>query len=287
MVLSRIDYTKLKNGTRVRVTVSQRMAREDALVTRVWEGNLLETVVWTLQHAREKWIDVNKVGLPRAIRIHAAPYVGENTYCLKCGQSLERDSARVFGYGPGCAERLGIPIEDDVSDEIVQTIKDAIYIHFSRDLWVEIDGSEIEILEESHNENGEDSKSWDARFWIEENKILVATTPDFRMAMRSIPGWDWDYTARVWKYPATPSIAVQLKKIFDGYKRVGTKEFVALIQNGESRAEAQELKTREDLPPCRHIKNGGGWQHQRAGFAYLTQILTGKNPYEENNNETN
>jgi hypothetical protein len=276
-VLEVTTQSRLKKGAKIRVIMNTRQTVD--LVSRVWEGTINNTTHWTVQDMRAGLCSQNKVGALRSVSMHGSPYVGSSYYCLKCGQYIERDSARVYGYGPGCAGVLGLDIENDTSDEIVQACISAVQAMFSRDLTIDVQGADIEVLEDAPLPQEQPKPEWDARFWIENSKIVVATTPEFRMVMRSVPGWYWDTTCNVWTYPATPSIAVKLRDIFQNYKRVGTKQFVELLKNGENRAEAQNLKTREDLPEISHIK-GGGWAHQRAGFAYMCQILTGKNPYE-------
>jgi hypothetical protein len=276
-VLEVTTQSRLKTDAKIRAIVSIRQAAD--LVSRVWEGTINDTKLWTVQDSRVGLCSQNKVGALRSISMHGSPYVGQSHYCLKCGQYLERDSARAYGYGPGCAGVLGLDIENDTSDEIVEACISAVHAMFSRDLTIDVQGADIEVLEDAPLPQEQPKSEWDARFWIDGSKIVVATTPEFRMVMRSIPGWHWDTTRNVWTYPATPSIAIKLRDVFKNYKRVGTKQFVELLKNGENRAEAQNLKTREDLPPIPHVK-GGGWAHQKAGFAYMVQILTGRNPYE-------
>jgi hypothetical protein len=72
------------------------------------------------------------------------------------------------------------------------------------------------------------------------------------------------------------------KKPLDGYRRRGTKEFVALVNKAEGQQKAQSIKVRTDLPPIPGVKNGG-WQHQRAAFYFLHKILTGEDILDNGN----
>lgn len=276
----RIPYAQLKVGAQVRVKVGLLFMRQYDLVSRVWEGEIQELKWWGKEHLISKEIDRSKLGTLRAIQLIAVPSMADSAYCHKCGQYIEREQMRVFGYGIGCVEKIGIPEWTYFNDEQIDEFREHLPLQFRREMWVTIEHSEFEVLKDAPIET-EQQREWDVRFTIENNEIVVATTPDFRWVVRSVPGWRWDAKYNVWRFPKSPSIAGHLKAAFSGYRRRGTKEFLALVQQNESQQEAQNIKTMENLPPIPHLKGNGGWSHQRQAYAYIIRTLTGKNPYDK------
>jgi hypothetical protein len=100
------------------------------------------------------------------------------------------------------------------------------------------------------------------------------------MTVRAIPGYKWDTRNNVYRFQASPSTALALKKAFEGYRRRGSKDFLELIKQADGRVEAQKLKHRTDLPEIPWLKNGG-WSHQRSAWAFLIHTLVGENPYDK------
>lgn len=278
MQATAIPYAQLKAGAQVRAKVGLLFMRQYDLVSRVWEGEILELKWWGKEHLIQKLIDKSRLGTLRAVKVAAIPVMAESTYCHRCGQYIERESMRAFGYGFGCAERIGIPAWDHFTDEQIDDFRKNLPLQFQQEMWIPIDHSEFEVLRDAPPPEPEQQRDYDVRFTVEDNEIVVMTTPDFRWVVRSVPGWKWDARYNVWRFPRSPSIAGHLKAAFNGYRRRGTKEFLALVQQFESQHEAQQIKTIENLPEIPWIK-GGGWQHQRQAWAYLVRTLTGKNPY--------
>lgn len=261
-------FAELRVGAHVQVILPLRHVLAHNLVSREWRGEIVDI---------ECFVSGERVGAPRTLAIRGVPVIGPAQYCRRCGQYLASATSQLFGYGPGCADVLGIPAWASCTPEQVEELTTALAAAFEMTLNVPVPGTTITVLQAPMATNTHDG--YDVRFSVEGNAILVMTTYAHRNLVRTVPGATWDNTRRVWRLPATPSVARQLRRAFDGYRRVGTKAFIALLEQATAQDAAQALKTREDLPPIPHIK-GGGWKHQRAAFAFMVQMLTGRNPYD-------
>lgn len=277
MQATAIEYHRLKIGAVVRVTVSKTLVSQYELVSRVWQGEIKDTSLWTKEHIQNGQAPKHKLAVLKALQLDARPMLMESDYCLRCGIYLETDTSKRFGYDLSCGGKFGIPnwsmFNEDVLDELRSSLAEP---YRRREMWIQVDTSDVEVLEDAPVTD-QPKVDWDVRFVVERNEIVV-TTPEverFKSVVRSVPGYRWDARFNVWRFKATPSIAIQLKEAFEGYQRRGTQEFITLIKKAEGQKAAQSLKVRTDLPPIPGMK-GGGWGHQRQAFYFLYRILTGE-----------
>lgn len=279
MQATTLDQSRLKPGAVVRVTVDTHILRQYELPSRLWCGEIKETETWKHQHVQSGRVPAYKVDTVKAVKIDATPVLAEGNTCAKCGVHLETHTSKLFGYCLSCGGRFCIPSWSYFSDETLSQLRASLGEPFRRrDFWVQLDKIDLEILEDAPTTQP-DAVDWDVRFVIERNTTIVVTCPDvakYAPVVRSVPGYRWDSRYNVWRFNATPQIALNLKMAFEGARRRGTKEFVTLINKAEGQGRAQSLKIRMDLPPIPGLKGNGGYQHQRQGFYFLFKILTGE-----------
>jgi hypothetical protein len=284
MQATTVDQTRLRLKAVVRVSVDNYTVRKYDLPSRLWCGEIVDTEVWKLDHANRGLTKAYMIGTVKAIKIDAVPVLEDSQYCLNCGIHLETENSRTFGYCLGCAVRFGIPnwtsFNDDVLDELRRELAEQFRRH---DFWIQLAVSDVEIVEDAPAEETA-AVDWDVRFVVDNGNIVVTVSDieRFRSNIRSVHGYRWDSRFNVWRFSATPATAIALKEAFDGYRRRGTKEFVALVNKAEGQQKAQSIKVRTDLPPIPGVKNGG-WQHQRAAFYFLHKILTGEDILDNGN----
>lgn len=286
MQATAINTTRLIPGALVRVTVDKHTVHKFSLVSSMWLGEIRETEPWQKDHASRGLCTSWAVGSVKAIKLEAMPVLAESHSCLNCNIHLETDTSKLFGYCLSCASPLGIPNWTSFSDEMLDELRISLAEPFKRnDLWLQIEITDIEVLEDAPDTSSSNGKpDWDVRFIIDAGNIIV-TCPDierFSPIVKSVPGYRWDSRYNVWKFNATPTTALGLRRAFEGYKRVGTKDFVRLIKKAEGAQGAQAIKTMENLPPIPGVK-GGGWKHQRQAFAFVMTVLLGENPYDKGN----
>jgi len=276
MQATTIDQSRLKIGATVRVTVDVHTLRKYTLPSRVWCGEVKDVEMWKEEHVKVGRVPAYKIGTVKALKLNAVPVLDTSTNCFKCGVHLETDNSKLFGYCLSCNGVFGIPNWSTFSDEALDDLRTSLPEPFRRlELWVQLDALDVEIIDDAPSDD-KPALDWDVRFVLDGN-IIIVTCPDadrFAPVVRSVPGYRWDSRFSVWKFNATPQIALNLKQAFEGYRRRGTKDFVALINKAEGQSKAQSIKIRTDLPPIPGMK-GGGWQHQRAGYYFLFSILTG------------
>lgn len=283
MIQTQVDTSRLQVGALVRVVVDRHTRIKLDLKSKTWIGEIKETQLWEKDHASRGLCAPWAVGTVKAIKVEAIPVLAESYTCLSCGVHLETDTSRLFGMCLSCASSFGIPKWEDFSDEMLDELRISLAEPFKSSLWLQVEITEIDVVEDAAKSNV-DRPDWDVRFIIDAGNIVVSchNIDKFRDVVRSVPGYRWDSRYNVWKFNATPTTALALRKAFEGYKRVGTKDFVQLVKRAEGAQGAQAIKTMENLPPIPGVI-GGGWQHQRKAFAFVMTVLLGENPYDKGN----
>jgi hypothetical protein len=251
-------------GTRVRVVLPVSEVTRQNLPSREWDGIVVAC-------------HYDSQGRPLQLELEqAVPVSRESLYCLACGQPLTSGPAQLFGYGPGCAARMGFPTWTVYTPEQVAELREQIPAQFMQTLRVSLRGTtQVQVLRPAQGPAL--LKRYDVAFTVVGGSIHVTVRPEYTALVHTVPGGRWDAGRQVWQFPATPVVARQLRQAFAGVRRVGTRAFVALLEQADAQQRAGALKRRTDLPPIRHLR-GGGWQHQRAAFAFMVQMLTGRPP---------
>lgn len=86
------------------------------------------------------------------------------------------------------------------------------------------------------------------RIYVDANDIVIKGTPfEYLDRCKSVLGGSWDKEEKFWRYPATPSTALNLFLAFQGSKTALNDEaFLALVEQGKKTDDALDIKFAEE-----------------------------------------
>lgn len=142
MQATAIEYGRLKVGATVRVTVSKILQQQYDLVSRVWQGEIKDTSLWTKEQIEKGQAPKHKLAVLKALKLDAAPVLMESDYCLKCGIYLETETSKIFGYDLSCGVKFGIPNWSSVGEDVLDDLRTSLAEPFRRrEMWIQVDTS--------------------------------------------------------------------------------------------------------------------------------------------------
>ncbi len=103
-----------------------------------------------------------------------------------------------------------------------------------------------------------------------EDRIYIETPFQLKEACKSLPGARWSPAARAWHIPATIAAAQAFIDTFSGQQIEMTRDVIALLESARRAADAQSIKSANNLPdiPTRTT----AWAHQRRAFHFAKHL---------------
>lgn len=197
----------------------------------------------------------------KAILLECYAIVKHSVHCLRCGREITEPVSRVTGYGPVCSEKLGIPREGEF-----QAIQEAVKQETLTEVWLPTSYLNIEV-----KKKGEVKLK--ARFTVEDNDIIMKVPYKYKDLSKSITGRRWVGSQKVWKAPASATIADEIMRKFDlpDLKCEYSQEFMKLVETAEAIEKAAEMKDAEELPDIPETKFPA-WHHQKQAFWFAKDL---------------
>lgn len=266
---------QLEVGAMVRAVLSPRLMENKGWKTRTVEG--------VISAVSAKAIQLSDV--------HVCTVASDN--CHRCGRDIKQFGSRKIGYGPDCAEHLGIA-HPGHARELTDAEADAIRARIYADVvlgttWIPR-WCKFQVLRAAPPQTDTAGQVVpDVYLRVEElstrknhGTYIVARTKFLhkdRCKVVTGARWDPDVPAYpeggrygAWVYQAHPRIAHELKKAFDGLVRRGNAAFVSLCaQLDEAALDAATAKksdyTLPDIPGMAH----SAWMHQRQAYYFALE----------------
>ena len=101
---------------------------------------------------------------------------------------------------------------------------------------------------------------------LERGRLVAARTPyGLKDRLKAVPGARWNARAASWEYPATPTVAAQLRLVLP--EAVLDQAVEQLLVDAETAAGAQAHKTADDLEPI-PLTATQPWRHQLRAYRF-------------------
>lgn len=209
----------IQPGQRVEVSLPQWLTRDKGLKSREIAGEVLRVT-------------------PKAIQVRAHAIVRYSDHCMVCGREIENFISRHCGYGPICAENLGLPRPENLNLDEIEAIRERIYRETEVECWLPLSQvvirsvtgepaatafpndparAGLEALLAGRTDEAEAALAavqqptpptsapnprriiWDDGMY----RVLFPYNPDLVQAVKRIPGYKWDNANKRWSFPAT------------------------------------------------------------------------------------
>lgn len=263
-------------GHTIRFRMRAWLAKAKDLPTRVWEGEVVAVT-------------------QKAVLVEAHAVAEAADHCHRCGREIKHPGSRLIGYGPDCAEKLGLPwldveeIDEKTLAEIQARIRTEVvqaktWIPFSQVDELEITGGEPKKPEPKPTTatttgNGRPAPrpKGDFVLRLHDGRIAVAAAYRHKDLLKSLTGRLWDKREKAWTYPASPLVAQDL---LEAITKAGTVAFAddvardriqGLLDQAGAIAGAQDLKSRAALPDIDTVRTEA-WLHQRQAFHFAKDL---------------
>lgn len=255
----------IERGHRARIQIKRWIMREKGLASSALDAEI-------------------KAITPRAVLVEATATLDPADHCHRCGREITHPGSRLIGYGPDCAEKLGMsrPEIDALDADTIEHVRTRLRTEGTFEGWIPV--SQIETAEilggepvpptpaETQRRRAREAVVLD----LADGRIRAATPFRLKDAAKSVEGRRWEKAAKVWTYPASPTTAAALLDVFEGEEiRYATEEARTKIQGLlaalTARAEAQAAKHREDIPDIPTVRTEA-WLHQRQAFEFAKDL---------------
>lgn len=92
--------------------------------------------------------------------------------------------------------------------------------------------------------------------------------------LKQVPGAKWDPTSRVWRIPATPAAAMNLRLAVKerGYKLIGDTNMAALIQRALEQVSASSEVKRSGTLEQPEVRAFDAWRHQLEAYSFAQDL---------------
>lgn len=248
-------------GARVRVRLPQWLMLEKDLMSREMEGQVLRTT-------------------RSAILFRGSAVVRASQSCLRCGKKIMRNESRWCGYGPECAEKLGIDWRTPTPEE-QEELRRRVAQRTEVEVWLPLSQVQVEVLEQEPATTAETPSQPGAQFrsaaaqqqtanrvTVQNGRILARCEFRFKDALKALPGARWDKEQRAWTYPVSPAAMERLVQALGLGDQLAMDDAARqLLEQAQAIREAAEFKRADDLPQPGHTKFQL-WRHQLQAFHF-------------------
>lgn len=203
----------------------------------------------------------------KAILFDGEAIIKPSTNCCKCGRLLTDAVSIQLGIGPICAglEQYNSMTQEE-KNEYIKKFSAAHHIR----TWIPksaiVNKEVLPVLKKE-----EQSIAPGVQAIVNKNFILVKSDYKYADLCRSIPSGKWHKEKKLWYYPYSESMC---KAVIEAFESVENKDIAQEILDAATNlVKAQEIKSKEDLPPIPLTKKKP-WLHQLRTF-WFSQNLSG------------
>lgn len=247
---------RMRVGQQVRVTLPAWLQNRNNLFSRVLEGEVLAVT-------------------ERAIQFKGRAAVMASQWCMRCGRAITNPASIEVGYGPDCAKEVHVYHKGRLDPTDAESVRRAISNMEDVTLWLPLSQISTEVVRDVKHDAAKPQKQErtrvDARFTVENGRIVCRTRYEHRNRCKSVPGARWDAKSKAWTYPVSPAIAESLSSAFRGLSVFADEQFQTLQAASVAVAKAQEHKSAHDLPPV-PVSKTDAWLHQRQAFWFVASM---------------
>lgn len=160
----------------------------------------------------------------KAVLFKGTALLQPSDICLRCGREITHPVSLHYGYGPDCAEHIGIPnahLRDD-ADVVAGLAAAQAALVESRTVEFWVPKSQIEKLDYSTEEiealeKGKLAAKEKVSIKVFDDIIRVDNLPYDDRHLARLAGCRWNGDDKYWWIEATPANAVQIANAFEGY----------------------------------------------------------------------
>lgn len=260
-----------RQGQWVEIQVPDWLADDRQLVSRLLAGEIKAV-------SPKKDTD----GVTKAILVSAHAVVRASQFCFRCGKEIENPVSQLVGYGPTCAQKLGIARPEELTPGQLEAVRALVEQQTQTELWIptRAKGVAITITQEASAEQvAAATPPADVVLSVEDD-LLVMKPHRF---LDTIPsGWHYRKSEKRYTAEATPGNAYrtvqQLERLAPDFSILTDPAFTALVEQRRDELAAleqvQSLKSAKDLPAI-PVTNTTPWHHQKQMFHFLSPLSGG------------